>query len=387
MDDIFWLIMLFPILWPFFAKWKWDTSFTYAEMLINMLVVVALAGSLWLLGHYSQLADTEIQSSEVVKKQMEQQQCPSGWVSYPDNFCTEYDTRQVKTGETCTTDSKGNRSCTPTYSTEYNYDYDWERKWWVFTRAQWTYQIRRIDLQGAKEPARWTSVTVGDPVARTMPYNNYIQAASDSLFASSKQLHDQYKNKIPKQPIVYDYYKVDRIQAVGVSIPELKKWNRDLSIIQRELGPKKQANVNIIFTSVQSPNFMPALKAAWEGFEKNDIVITVGVKDDKITWVDVDSWSKQDMVNVVLRDNILALGNVNMPAILGHVKTDVIAHYQRRPMAEFEYLKEEIDPPLWSIIVAVLLAFIGSPALTWYFSRPQVDIRFPFEKKRSRYRR
>lgn len=381
MDDIFWLIMLFPIAWPFIAKHFFKANFTWAEMSINIIAVVLISGVIWKAGSYSQIADTEIWSGQVTKKEMEQQSCPWGWTSFKDGFCTEYRTREVKVGESCSTDSKGNRSCTPIYETEYNYDFPWERKWWVETDLKHTFQIRRIDRQGAKEPPRWTQVSTGDPVAREMPYVNYIQAAGSSLFHSDIAVAEKYADSIPAQPKVYDYYNIDRVQAVGVAVPDLAAWNRDIADLQRTLGPKKQANVNIIFTSVLDPKYLAGVKAAWQGFEKNDIVIAVGLDGDRIAWADADSWSRSDFVNVSLRDRIAGLGTLDRTKFMEIVSQEVNTNFDRRPMAEFEYLKDEIDPPTWAIVLALIFAFVGSPAMTWFFNRPGVDIRFPFEKR------
>ena len=172
MFDIFWLIMVFPIAWPFVAKWLSKASFTWAELAINGVAVLIISFVVMQAGSYSQLSDTEIWSGQVTEKKMQQESCPWGWVRTTDSFCTEYRTRQVKTGETCRTDSNGRRSCTPDYTTEYNYDYDWERKWWVKTDVGRTFQIRRVDSQGRNEPPRWTEVSAGDPVAREMTYVN-----------------------------------------------------------------------------------------------------------------------------------------------------------------------------------------------------------------------
>jgi hypothetical protein len=145
--------------------------------------------------------------------------CKTYWSSYQDSFCTNNYTRTVKTGETCSEDSKGNRTCTPIYDTEYKSVYDWERRYFLQSTIG-EYEIDREDAQGVIYPPRFNSVKLNDPVSKFVSYKNYIKGASDTLF----------KNKIedgPKieYPFLYDYYKIQRVFYVTDNIKELNEWD------------------------------------------------------------------------------------------------------------------------------------------------------------------
>ena len=53
----------------------------------------------------------------------------------------------------------------------FNFDanYDWVVKTAIGERIE----IQRVDRQGVREPARWTSVQMNEPTSRTHSYENY----------------------------------------------------------------------------------------------------------------------------------------------------------------------------------------------------------------------
>ena len=360
MDDIFWLLMLFPLIWPLVAKRLWGNDITWAEMALNMVLVVVLSGGIWYSGKYSSLADTEVWSGEVTGKKRTVVSCEHSYQCH----C-----RSVSCGKGCTT-----QVCDTCY--EHSYDIDWR----VHTNVG-DLNINRVDRQGLSTPARWAAVKIGEPASIEKPFINYVKASAHTLFAETDSLIKEFEKQIPNYPRVLDYYRINRVQEIGVNIPDLSTWNWRLSELMKNLGPNKQVNVHILMVNNPNPNFINGVRAAWQGFKKNDIVIAIGMTNyPKIDWVGVESWSKEDLVNVRLRDSIKELGEVDLEKVLGVIQAEVTAHFVRQPMKDFEYLENEIDPPLWAIILALIAVFIGSPALTWYFSRPGVDLRFPFEK-------
>lgn len=371
MTDIFWLIMLFPIVWPLIAKRLFHTTISFKEMLLNIGLVVLLSSFVWFISLNLSMRDTELWSGQVTRVEDKQQTCPSGWRSTRDSHCTEYQTREVYAGQSCTTNSNGNQTCTPIYETEYRYIFPWETRYYIHTSLNKTFEISRIDRQGVNPPPRWKSTNVGDPAAITNSYVNYVKAASTSLFHEDAEYHMMWETEFPQYPTIYDLYKVDRVIAVNVDI-DTKEWSNQLAMLQRHLGPIKQANVNLIFTDNPNPAWLNGLRSFWEGYKKNDVVIGVGVNDDgTFSWVNVHSWSKLEMVNIAIRDDLSDLNSLDISEFMRIIDNNVRTHYERMEMADFEYLKSEIPIPLAAKIVVLLLAFIGSPLLTFVFHRTE----------------
>lgn len=361
--DIFWIILIFPVVWPFIARIVFHSTITWTEMALNVVLVLVLVSAVWVAGRYAETADREVWNGEVTGKDSYRVSCSH---SYPCNCRTV----TVGTGKSRTTTTQ----CDTCY--EHSYDIDWV----VHSNVGKIY-INRVDRQGLHEPPRWTRAYKGEPVATTHMYTNYIKASDNSLFNASQQnLVKKFEKLIPEYPLeVYDYHYIDRVLAVDVDVPDLDKWNFELAQYLRELGPKKQANVVIVIVNTDNPLYMDALRSAWKGAKKNDIVVTIGVTDyPNISWANAWSWSKNEMVNVTLRDEITNIGTLDRSVVLKTINDTVMKYFERRPMAEFEYLKDEIEPPLWVQILAGIIAVLGSVGLTVWFHH--VDIRLNLGK-------
>lgn len=254
------------------------------------------------------------------------------------------------------------------------------------------YQIDAKDstssfVYNTPDPHRFTSIQPGDPASRSHRYTNFVQAVPQSLFTpSSAGLKQKFASLIPAYPDqVFDFYQVDRFLSPGFSIPEAKAWNNDISMMLRELGPKKQVNTIVVIAKTDDPNYEFALRDAWNGVKKNDVVLIIGAKEyPKIDFVRVLSWTKVELFKIELRDNIQALDTVQRAPIMALLQTQLSKNFDRRHMKEFKYLEAEIDPPTWVLVLDIVWLLAGG-FLTWaieagYFNRFRrtANKRYPF---------
>jgi len=397
MNDMIYLIVIAaPILVALVSVFVFHAKITWFEGLIQAVAVLLVVLGLWHAFRFSDTWDTEIWNGEVTGKSMAEQSCPMYWRDYSDSFCTEYDTRRVADGpprNVCSTTGSGKNKRTSChkvqdYKTQYKYRYPYERKWFVATNLDVTYMISRVDPPGWQMPPFYRATQKGDPASKRNGYTNWIQGASASLFHDDREVEEKYKAIIPEYPIaVHDYFKVDRVVPVGnIGNVNLTQLNDTLGRALRDLGPKKQMNAVLVVadaSKVQS-DFPLALRLAWRGFKKNDAVVVVGVDGGNLKWVDVRSWSKENLFNVNLREEI-AKGidkPVNFDNIISTLHSVGMKDFQRRSMKEFEYLKREIPAPTWLTIMALVLSFGGSIGLAILFHA--VEIPTPFANKTRR---
>jgi hypothetical protein len=324
---------------------------------------------------YSFTLDNEIWNGEISSKFNDRRSCQTGWHSYQDSFCTEYRTREVDDPPSCSGSGK-DRTCTPQSHTEYKYLYSWEGKWFVYAKnlKNTSWQIKRVDRQGAIEPPTYTLINVGDPASIPNSYTNYVKAASDSLFNDDGSKEEKYKDLIPTYPDdIYNGFKIDRVISVGIDSIDLKKYSLQLSNVLKDLGPNKQMNAIIVLSDAKKTDidFSFAVRRAWKGFKKNDAVIFIGLDDKKIAWTSVLSWSKFDIFNVDMRESINDLKGKDiddsLPTIIQNLHDIGMKDYQRREMKDFEYLASQIPRSTYAIIATVLLMtalIVGSIILT-----------------------
>lgn len=351
------LVLLLPALWPLISKYIWPHSISYREMGLNMVLPGSLAALVLMAGVSGKMGDTEIRNGQVLGKEKE-------WVSCEHDY--DCNCRDECTG------SGENRSCSEVCDTCYEHFNDWD--WNVsVTDGVGGFTVDRIDRRGSSEPPRWTAITVGQPVAREHSYTNYVKAVPESLEHLRSSVLETYADKLPKYPRVYDYQFADRVIPIGVSLPDLAEWNNDLALKLRRLGPEKQANVIIVVVDVAEAAYANALSAHWVGGKKNDIVVVIGSPHfPDIAWVEVLAWTDEKIFPIKLRDSLTAIGTIERTAVIDTIDANVFEYYVRKPMKDFEYLKDEITPPTWAIVLAFLFATVGNVGLSLVFRKTDI---------------
>lgn len=355
-DIAFLTILLAPMLIPWAMKFFFHSTITMKEVGIHLLIVIIATTSMYALSTYSMTADVEVWNGQVTSKKKERVSCRH---SYDCN---------------CYSDSDGNRHCSTCY--DHSYDNDWN----VYSTLG-TYTINTLDRQGLKTPPRWTRSKKGDPVAQKRPFPNYVKAVPDSLFHDDQALNEKFEGKIPAYPDkIYDYHYINRILNVGTNVPITNALNKELALRLRTLGSARKNNTVIVFTNTDDPNYRYALESKWIGGKKNDAIVVIGVADyPNIAWVDVFGWSKNEMFNVALRDDIIAMKKLDM-TLIDIIDRNVSEHFVKRSMEEFAYLKDEIEPPLWALMLMFVLSIAISSGVAYYMHKNDV-----FGDERRRY--
>lgn len=357
-NGLLWLL-LFPVISPL-VMWMWlRDTICWKEMLLNIVLVVVVVAGVWYAGKYHDMSDTEIWNGEIVSKHRDHG-------TYLESYSCN-----------CRTSCSGGkyRSCTTHCSTCYrrHYTVDWNAKStagnFTFDHADWT----SAAVYALPDPASYKNCEPGQPASREHSYTNYVKAVPESLFHLNPQLN-QYDTKIPTYPRVHSFYKINRVLSVGASV-DVKPLNDMLNERLEKLGPKKQVNFVIIVTEIDDPNYRLAVENAWLAGKKNDIIVYIGLDGEKITWADATVWIKNDgneMTAVVIRDALNAIGSYDAAKISNALSDLTLAHYKRPHMERYEYLLDEIDPPLWAVILALILSIGGSLGLTYYFHKNEV---------------
>jgi hypothetical protein len=348
------LLLVVPLIWPFVAKALWNKEITLGEMGLNIAIGVLIVVAGYYGGKYSMTADREVLNGQLVSKSRDRVSCSH---SYRCNCVTTY-----------STDSKGNRTSSETCQTCYDHAYDVN---WNLDTTLGDIRVDRIDRQGLGEPPRWTRAAAGDPVAQTNGFTNYIRGAPNSLFSAiaEKQALARHNLAVPEYPLnVFDYHYVNRVLPVGVNVPDVAAWNQELALRLRSLGAAKQVNFIVVFSKESDPSFADALRVKWLGGKKNDVVVVLGTPAyPKLEWARVISWTDKELFKVQLRDELQALKEVERTAVFDIVERNVKSTYVRKPMKDFEYLANEIQPPGWLLIFLFVFSVAASIGASVFF--------------------
>lgn len=367
--QIYAVYFLIPVLiWLAVVKLYFHYKFTWAEMGIQALGSVLVICGVFAMAGYSATYDTQLINGVVTETNAVKKNCQSGWHDYSDSFCTEYRTRQKKTGQSCSTDSNGRKSCHDTYKTQYKSIYPWERRYFVETDIKYSYEISREDSQGVTYPQRFNEVKLGDPVTVQKEYVNYIKAAASSLFNKTPPAD----TAILAYPKIVDYYRANRVIITGYSASNAlyNEWNTQLAQLNANIR-KTGANVIIVVTN-DNVEYPEMLARAWDAHNINDVIVTIGMSGEEIAYADVRSWSDKSLVNVEITDHILNLNKLDPAQINQIIETAITDNFKLKPMTDFEYLAEEIPAPTWSLVLAALILLIVTPGVTYLFHKHDV---------------
>ena len=355
-------IILIPIIWLLVAKYWLRTSFNYKELGISILATLIITGTTYGLGMMSQTDDTEIWNGYVTKKERKHGQYTE---SYRCNCYT-----------TCS-GSGSKRTCSEHCSTCYREHYT--VKWNGYTTVG-NFSFKSLDrtsrsVYNTPDPSSYTVCKIDEPASIEHSYTNYVKAVPDSLFHDDSKIAEQFAGKIPSYPKVYGFYRFNHVINVDSKIKNIDKFNEGISDALKTLGAAKQANIIVILTEIDDPTYRYAIEKEWLGAKKNDIIIMVGLDGNKITWVDIMTWalnSGNELFHVTMRDGLLEQKTLDAKKFVPFVSQTVSKLYDRPQMKDYEYLKDEIEPPTWVIILAIILAFGTSIGLTFYFHRNEI---------------
>lgn len=336
------------------------------ETMIQLLVIaggVTLVTSLvMLLIKQAASWDTQILNGYVTDKKAIKKECPRGWKDYRDSFCTNYTTREVVdwVEEVCSRNDKGVESCHDVthYKTQYNYDFEWEKKYYVYTTLK-NFEIDRIDHQGAKEPPRFTVVEINEPVAVKDSYQNHLLLADQSLINPALlELPDEVVRNLPEYPNrVYDYWRLNRFITLN-SLQDHNAWNAKLSEMNSRLGHSKQANVILIVTT-ERQQVRDEVYRHWNGGKKNDIIVFFGIDKDTSTveWTDAIMFLN-NTGNEFLAAGLRTFNGTTLSLdIFEPLEAMIKKRFNREPMESIDFVKENYQLPLHYWIIAYVIAF------------------------------
>lgn len=250
-------------------------------------------------------------------------------------------------GQSCSTDSKGNSSCTPIYCDEHTNDWDW-----VVDTSVGRITIDRIDRRGTREPPRWTEVKIGEPATNTVLTSNYLKAMPDSVLVPPK---------VPitttdKEPKIFDYYRINLVDNhtkfnFSDFNPMIRDWLRVNGVI-------KQVSPWVIITDDPSPAYADSVFYSVAGGAKNSIILIFGIDEDqKVRWFKANTFAL-GMGNSVLLAKLqsAALGNVLNNEVMANQLSLISTDFKRVSNSEFKELFEgSITANPWIIAIVLLL--------------------------------
>lgn len=346
------LIALTRIVFHHQINWK--------EWLAQLGIVLVSTGICLLLlyaGAFSRLGDFNILNGYVTEKEGVHVTCE----------------HEHKCGETCrtvtSTDSKGHKSsrrvCEPKYCKDHSYDIDWDVR-----TTLGTYTIDRVDRRGLEEPPRWSEVEVGEPVARSQYTQNYM-LIDVNRFVTDPNIYAKYVGSLPGYPPVTDYWHFNRVlDDSGRDNDSINIWlNNQL----RKDGAEKQLNVILVVTK-NDPDYYYALMQYWQGARKNDVILFYGVDaEDKVQWSKAIAFADGQNNQIMLKElESMTIEESFTDQLVQQQYKLIVEKFNRVPNAEFSYMATAYAPPVWWVVVLVLVNLLCTAGMSYVFIKDDV---------------
>lgn len=370
---IIWFSLIFPLL-SIFILWKWFRKETVAwEYILPFAVSLVCIFILKFTVEYSVHRDNEFLGSMV-----KQVRYYEPWNEYIHRTCY----RSVRTGK--------NTSISVPYDCSY-VDYNPARYTVITTEGReydcskelYTGLMHRFNNNLFVELNRNSYTVDGDlykstwdgselsafPLTFEETYTNYIKSADQSIF-HMEPVDDSTASRLGVKdypPLTSNFQ-----QSTILGAPNTKYFNDadwKLRKINGRVGPSKQCRMFVVYFQNKPRASAFAQKAFWQGGNKNEIIVCIGVDStspNKVKWVEVFSWSKSERLKTDLKNYILDTQDttLNLHGFLTYAEGQIQRQFVRREFEEFSYLT--VEPSTTLVVVSFLVALVVS-ILTTYF--------------------
>ena len=275
--------------------------------------------------------------------------------------------------------AKSPRTCTSTYvcGHVHAYDVDYHPEYWtkednykkeydvsysefkylrkLFATNQYFVELNRDfhSIDGDAYSTNWA----GEPerssvITKEGSYTNKIRASHSVFKFENITEKEVAKWSLYEYPAVTDYK-----QKVVLGKKVDGRTERKLQYINGYYGPKKQFKLFVLFFKNQSMDVVNKQRSYWEGGNKNEFVVCIGVDNSgRFEWVDAFSWMSKPALEVEVEEFISRTEDVKLKKFADWLPNQVAAHWKRRDFNDFEYLQMELtETQLWWIMIILMI--------------------------------
>ncbi len=322
------------------TKWR---QITWRELLIMEVIALVIAAMGFFFIKEKGLWDTEHWNGRISSKISGSESCC---------HCTE-------TCSTCTDSEGRTSSCNCIEICSHSQDYYWGLK---LTTGD-TIMIEDCVSSQYGVPPIWIMAKEGEPASAEREFKNYLKADPENLKMPPAPV--AWVKEVPDFPRIYNHYKVTKVVAHGVDVPEA--WDAGLREINADLGAAKQVDVTLVATRRDDPRWADAVRRKWLYGPKNALIIVVGVPDEAhIAWVRAVSISEVEVISELLGQQLVGLRLDQHEAGLTAIRDVVRGEFQRTPMADFKAMASAAEPPWpWLLALHLVMALITGMLGHW----------------------
>lgn len=191
------------------------------------------------------------------------------------------------------------------------------------------------------------------PVTWIHLYQNKVKASSYSIFKYGNMSEEEIKeNKLFDYPEIKnnDQNPILGFNATDTDIDAVRYLNG-------YRGPKNQIHVFILCFNNPSLEVAEMQKVYWQGGNKNEFVVCLGVKNNTVIWCNPFSWSDEPMLEVKTRDYFIKHPNINFKDYAEWLDKQIDKNWYRKEFNDFNYLSIELSIGWYIAILLIILCY------------------------------
>jgi len=203
----------------------------------------------------------------------------------------------------------------------------------------------------------------------------------DGIFEHTIPICEQhtYKNKVQCSRSVFNFENVDtsEIRIYGLfSYPDCNKFNYNplLGIINDSanyrlrchnsyLGNLKQVHMMVLVFNNQPYQVALKQEQLWKKGNKNEFILCIGIKDNKITWTYIISWTDEELLKINVAKKAKKM-EYNLTAIIDMMAKEVNNNFVRKKFADFNYIN--VEPTTTAVIITFIITLIVAVGISLY---------------------
>ena len=330
-------------------------------VLFTLLLIVTMSGIM----RSNNFVDTEYLSGYFDRIRHEDE-----WDEWIERTCTE----QVKVGE----DSDGN----PIYE-EREYDCSYREyhpeRWMKYEHgSSWPYYINEEEFE--KLRLAW-----GTKMRFINMHRDYYRIDGDAQeydWNKSWQSCDtytethRYENRILGSQSVLGYKKISKEEAGELGLREYStdtpilgypanKWEiQRFNYINAVYGKSKQIHIFILIwpSTKYNVSIVEDQKAYWQGGNKNEFIICLGLKGKKIDWAQCFSWQDDITFDVKCRSWLMEQKQLDLYLLADWIENN-LGLWRRKEFKDFSYIQSflsegQMSAITWTVIILNVLGGI-----------------------------
>lgn len=194
-----------------------------------------------------------------------------------------------------------------------------------------------------------------EPICKQHKYENKVQC-SKSVFN-----YEPVDSEIVKEFGLYRYPHYEAMgifnynPIIGVKNPGAAQR---LSFHNAHLGPVKQVHMMVVVFHDKSIEAADWQEAHWGNGNKNEFILCIGERDEKVDWARVISWTEVEDLKISVAQKAQDLGKEKMDLIpiIDMMAEEVRKNYVRKQFADFSYIK--VEPTTKAIFFTFLITII-----------------------------